>query len=156
MSVVKVVFCEVVVSATGRAIVQRSLTECGASECCREALAHLRLLHHGIKSSRSVLSCTRFETWRCYRLPSPTVCGFLRPVSENIIIQFPCRPRPNPSNCYLSPICLIRQCCLLHLNERHEIVTIHNHPFTLTAVVVLIPVSVDEIVFFTSSILNAI
>jgi len=35
--VVSVVCCQVEVSATGRAIVQRSPTDCGASECDREA-----------------------------------------------------------------------------------------------------------------------
>ena len=97
-----------------------SPTDCGVSGCYREALAHLGLLHHGIKSSRSLLSCTRFETWHAYQLSSPTIRGFLRPVSGFIGICFPCRPRPHPSNCYLSSICLIRQCCLLHLKERHE------------------------------------
>jgi hypothetical protein len=37
MSVVSVVCCEVEVSTTGRSLVQRSPTECGESECDREA-----------------------------------------------------------------------------------------------------------------------
>jgi hypothetical protein len=37
LSVVSVVCCQVEVSATGRSLVQRSLTECGVSECDREA-----------------------------------------------------------------------------------------------------------------------
>ena len=37
MSVVSVVCCQVEVSATGWSLVQRSLTECGVSECDREA-----------------------------------------------------------------------------------------------------------------------
>jgi hypothetical protein len=37
MSLVSVVCCQVEVSATGRSLVQRSPTECGVSECDREA-----------------------------------------------------------------------------------------------------------------------
>jgi len=37
MSVVSAVWCQVEVSATDRSLVQRSLTECGMSECDREA-----------------------------------------------------------------------------------------------------------------------
>jgi hypothetical protein len=37
LSLVKVVFCQVEVSATGWSLVQRSPTECGVSECDREA-----------------------------------------------------------------------------------------------------------------------
>ena len=37
LSVVSVVCCPVEVSATYRSLVQRSLTECGVSECDREA-----------------------------------------------------------------------------------------------------------------------
>jgi hypothetical protein len=37
LSLVSVVFCQVEVSATGRSLVQRSPTECGVSECDREA-----------------------------------------------------------------------------------------------------------------------
>ena len=37
MSVVSVVCCQVEVSATGWSLVQRSPTECGVSECDREA-----------------------------------------------------------------------------------------------------------------------
>jgi hypothetical protein len=37
MSLVRVVCCQVEVSATGRSLVQRSPAECGVSECDREA-----------------------------------------------------------------------------------------------------------------------
>ena len=37
LSVVSVVCCQVGVSASGRLLVQRSPTECGVSECDREA-----------------------------------------------------------------------------------------------------------------------
>jgi len=37
LSVVRVVCCQVEVSATGRSLVQRSPTECGVSKCDREA-----------------------------------------------------------------------------------------------------------------------
>jgi hypothetical protein len=37
LSVVSVVFCQLEVSTTGRSLVQRSPTECGVSECDREA-----------------------------------------------------------------------------------------------------------------------
>jgi len=37
LSVVGVVYCQVEVSASGRLLVQRSPTECGVSECDREA-----------------------------------------------------------------------------------------------------------------------
>jgi len=37
VSVVSVVCCQVDVSASGRSLVQRSPTECGVSECDREA-----------------------------------------------------------------------------------------------------------------------
>ena len=52
MSLVSVVCCQVGVSASGRALVQRSPTECGVSECDRETLtmrrpkAHYELLRH--------------------------------------------------------------------------------------------------------------
>ena len=38
MCVVSVVYCQVEVSASGRSLVQRSLIECGVSECDREDL----------------------------------------------------------------------------------------------------------------------
>ena len=37
LSVVRTVFCQVEVSATGRFLVQRGTTECSESECYREA-----------------------------------------------------------------------------------------------------------------------
>ena len=37
LSVVNVVCCQVEVSASGRSLIQRSLTDCGVSECDREA-----------------------------------------------------------------------------------------------------------------------
>jgi len=37
LSVMRGVCCNVEVSATGRSLVQRSTTECGVSECDREA-----------------------------------------------------------------------------------------------------------------------
>ena len=43
MSLVNVVRCHVEVSATGRSLVQRTPTECGVSECDREALIMMRL-----------------------------------------------------------------------------------------------------------------
>jgi hypothetical protein len=53
LSLVSVVCCQVEVFATGWSLVQRSPTECGVSECDREAskneaaLAHWGLLRHG-------------------------------------------------------------------------------------------------------------
>jgi hypothetical protein len=43
MSLVRVVCCQVEVSATGWSLVQRSVTECGVSECDREASIMRRL-----------------------------------------------------------------------------------------------------------------
>ena len=37
LSVVNFVCCQVEVSASGRSLIQRSLTDCGVSECDREA-----------------------------------------------------------------------------------------------------------------------
>ena len=52
LSVVSVVCCWAHVSATGRSLVQRSLTECGVSECDREASITRRPLPTG--GSRAV------------------------------------------------------------------------------------------------------
>jgi len=47
MSVVSVVCCQIEVSATGRSLVQRSPTDCGASECDRDASIMRKLCSTG-------------------------------------------------------------------------------------------------------------
>jgi len=54
LSLVRVVFCQVEVSASARSLVQRIPTECGVSECEREAsimpLGSVGLWRGGVKS----------------------------------------------------------------------------------------------------------
>jgi hypothetical protein len=81
MSLVSAVCCQVEVSATGWSLVQRSRTECGVSECDREAL--------------SVVCCqveVSASGWSLVQR-SPTECG----VSKKCVIVKPReirRPRP--------------------------------------------------------------
>ena len=66
LSVVSVVFCHVKVSATGRSLVQRSPTDCGVSECNREASTIMKpWLTKGCQAKKSVIyyNLARFRYW---------------------------------------------------------------------------------------------
>ena len=66
LSVVSVVCCRVAVSATGRSLVQRGPTDCGAS--CVMKDPHRGLSPLGLSSHKASLNTVRGSTWLCYAL----------------------------------------------------------------------------------------